>query len=65
MQPVILAAVCIGELGRGWLRQSAIVVVATVGAFAAALVLVPAPILAIGEVRAGILRRANADGPSG
>ena len=44
MQPVILAAVCIGELGRGWLRQSAIVVVATVGAFAAAFVLVPAPI---------------------
>ena len=33
MQPVILAVVCVGEVGRGWLRRSAVVIASSVGTF--------------------------------
>jgi hypothetical protein len=40
MQPVILAAVCVGEFGRGWLRRSALVVASSMGTFIVACALV-------------------------
>jgi len=44
MQPIILAAVCLGELGEGWLRRSAVVAVSTVGTFVVTCALVPEPV---------------------
>ena len=43
MQPVIVGAVCVSEVGRGWLRRSAAVVVSTAGAFVVAALLAPVP----------------------
>jgi hypothetical protein len=43
MQPIILAAVCLGEVGREWLRRSAAVFATAVGAFVVAFVLAPVP----------------------
>jgi len=44
MQPIILAAVCLGELGRGWLRRSRVVVISTVSAFVFTCALVTEPV---------------------
>jgi len=43
MQPVLVAVVCLGEIGRGWWRRSVTVVAAVLGAFVAAYAFVPAP----------------------
>ena len=43
MQPIILGAVCLAEIGPGWLRRSLRAAVSTLGAFAIAYVLAPDP----------------------